>query len=436
MKIRFALPLILAAALLIAAAFEALWIPRTESMIADDLRILGLGAAQGAALVADIRDDQQMMMLVFAVVATLLLLGGWTLLERRTQQSAVRIADKALRFARGEFAEAPAEADRLAAIDRAVGELGRALESARQSARRESEQRTRTEAALRTSEERYALAVRCANDGLWEWDRLNDSVYYASNWKALLGYGDDEIGHGLGEWTERIHPDEREAVRAALDAHVAGESSIFEYDHRLRHKDGSYRWFLARGQAVRSGDGSAGKVIGLITDITSRKRAEAILLGIARGLSEARGDAFFQVLVKNFAEVLGTKMAFICQCANYPTTRVRMLAWWNDGAFAENMEFDLEGTPCNEVITKGELTFVPCGVEKLFPREVGLESYLGLPILSHDGRVIGHLACFDTKEMHNDLPRLPIFTIFAVRAGIEIEQRMLDRQAALGPHPN
>jgi GAF domain-containing protein len=167
-------------------------------------------------------------------------------------------------------------------------------------------------------------------------------------------------------------------------------------------------------------------LVALNTDITARKRAEQILLGIANGLSQPRGQEFFNRLVRNFAEVLGAKMAFICQCANFPTTRVRMLSCWNDGGFAENVEFDLEGTPCNTVITKGELTLIPCGVDKLFPREVGYESYLGLPIFSRNGDVIGHLACFDTKPMQDDLPKLPIFTIFAVRAGIEIEQSALE----------
>jgi PAS domain S-box-containing protein len=424
--------LTLAAALLAIMGFAALWLPRTGAMISDDLRLLGLNAAQGEALMADIRDDQYMLMLAFAVIVMCLVGGTWTYLSHRMRQSALQVAGKASRLARGDFterADAPSPAP-LDAIDRAVGELGRALETATLAGRREEQQRSRAEDALRASEERYALAVRCANDGLWEWDTVSDSVYYAPNWKTLLGHADDEIGHGLSEWSERIHPDERAAVKAALDAHIAGDSPIFEYDHRLLHKDGAYRWFLARGQAIRSEDGKADKVIGLITDITARKRAEQILLGIARGLSEARGDEFFKVLVRNFAEVLGTRMAFICQCANFPTSRVRMLAWWNDGAFAENIEFDLEGTPCNEVITQGELGFVPCGVEKLFPKEVGMESYLGLPIFNHAGDVIGHLACFDTKEMPEDLPRLPIFTIFAVRAGIEIEQRMRSQTPA------
>ena len=427
MKARFIVPLGLAAALLIGAAFEALWIPRTRTMIAADLRALGLNPTQGTALVADIRSDQQAMLLAFAVIAAGLVFCGWLIFGRRASLSAQRIAATARRLAGGDITALAVAPDRgpLGSIDDAIRELGRAFEAGRQAAERQAEERARTEAALRTSEERYALAVRSANDGLWEWDRRNDRLYYAPHWKALLGYGDDEIGSALEEWTGRIHPDQRDAVRAALEAHIAGESPVFEYDHRLRHKDGAYRWFMARGQAIRAEDGAVEKVVGLITDITARKRAEEILLGIARGLSEARGDDFFRMLVRNFAEVLGTKMAFICQCSNHPTTQVRMLAWWNDGAFAENIEFDLEGTPCNDVITKGELSFIPCGVEKFFPKEAGLESYLGLPIFSHDGRVIGHLACFDTKEMEDDLPRLPIFTIFAVRAGIEIEQRML-----------
>jgi len=415
------------------AGVQWIWATRSAAAVASDLRLLGLRETAVSALVAEIRGQQRLLLLGLAAVGIGIVAALWLAMNYWIYRPLAAVAAQGLRFIQGDFRqrEPPSERSAQNELRRVISGLGTALADATARSGQETELRERAESALRASEERYALAVRCANDGLWEWDTRTDQVYYAPNWKALLGYQDNEIGCSRTEWLDRIHPDDQEMVATALQAHIAGETPGFECDHRLRHKDGSYRWFLVRGQAVRSANGKVYKLVGLNTDVTVRKRAEQILLGIARGLSEARGDSFFRMLVKNFAEVLGTRMAFICQCIDYPTTRVRMLGWWNEGAFVDNIDFELEGTPCNEVITKGELTFVPCGVEKLFPREVGQESYLGLPIFDHTGTVIGHLACFDTAPMQDDLPKLPIFTIFAVRAGIEIEQRMM-REGIIG----
>ena len=417
----------LAALAILFAGIRWLWIPANIASLRDDLRALGLGPEAGQAVIAEIAGQQDSLVYGFAGIALIAIAAAWFGIERYVRRPATELTRHARRAAQGYpgLAASPALDGTFSELAGAVGKLAGKLASTEDATRQEAAMRERAEAALRASEERYAMAIRCANEGLWEWDLKTGLAYYAPNWKALLGYGDDEIGQRQAEWTDRIHPEDREMVLTLLNAHIAGETDSFHSDHRLLHKDGAHRWFLARGQLVRSASGAPYKLVALNTDITARKRAEQILLGIANGLSQPRGEEFFNRLVRNFAEVLGAKVAFICQCANVPTTRVRMLSCWNDGRFAENVEFNLEGTPCNTVITKGELTFIPCGVEKLFPREAGYESYLGLPIFDRNGKVIGHLACFETKPMQDDLPKLPVFTIFALRAGIEIEQRML-----------
>jgi diguanylate cyclase (GGDEF)-like protein/PAS domain S-box-containing protein len=129
--------------------------------------------------------------------------------------------------------------------------------------------------ALADSEERHALALRGANDGLWDWDVARDRVYYSPRFKEMLGYADAEIGELRGEWLGRVHPDERAALTQALDAqlsHSAGEH--FEFEHRIQHRDGDYRWMLARATAVRDGQGAAVRVVGSLTDVTDRREAE------------------------------------------------------------------------------------------------------------------------------------------------------------------
>jgi diguanylate cyclase (GGDEF)-like protein/PAS domain S-box-containing protein len=135
-------------------------------------------------------------------------------------------------------------------------------------------ERQTTEDALRDSEERYALAVRGANDGLWDWDLEADVVFFSPRWKSMLGFGVEDVGDSPREWIDRIHPDDRAPFRRHLAAHLAGASEQLEFEHRMRNAAGEYLWVLARGVAVRDESGKAYRMAGSQTDITARKRAE------------------------------------------------------------------------------------------------------------------------------------------------------------------
>jgi diguanylate cyclase (GGDEF)-like protein/PAS domain S-box-containing protein len=135
--------------------------------------------------------------------------------------------------------------------------------------------RRSAEARLIESEERYALAARGANDGLWDWDLLSNRIYLSPRWKRILGADEDDIGEESGEWLSRIHPDDRDLVTTQLENHLAGRVPHFETEHRLKHADGSYVWVVARGLAVRDSMNRAYRIAGSMTDITLRKRTEA-----------------------------------------------------------------------------------------------------------------------------------------------------------------
>jgi PAS domain S-box-containing protein len=340
-----------------------------------------------------------------------------------------RISDAAGMMAEGGTAHLPgAGGDAVSRLAANVTRLGDALGERDRAIEREQDRRRAAEERLRESEERYTLAVRGADDGLWEWDLGSDRVYYSPRWKSMLGFTEDEIGDSVEEWRCRIHPDDLEPSLAALQAHLDGATARFENDHRLRHKNGRYRWVLARGATLRSAVGKPNRLVGLNTDITARKRAEEVLMSLAEGLAAARGDAFFDTLVKNFARVLHVEYAFITECVNFPATRARQLAAWRNDARDEVFEFDLAGTPCHETVSLGRVCVYTRDVGVIYPREAGFESYLGIPIFDSAGRVIGHLACYDSEPMQEDLPVQSIFSLFAVRAGVEMERRALERR--------
>ena len=133
-------------------------------------------------------------------------------------------------------------------------------------------EKARAERQLRQSEERYALAARGANDGLWDWDLAGGGIYLSARWQEIVGGAN--LAPDPEEWFGRVHPDDREDVHAAIALHIAGLSPTLSIEHRLRHADGGWRWVLARGMAVRNEAGRPQRMAGSLTDVTAGKLAE------------------------------------------------------------------------------------------------------------------------------------------------------------------
>jgi len=134
----------------------------------------------------------------------------------------------------------------------------------------------RAQEGLRESEERYALAARGANDGLWDWNLEANVVYFSTRWKNMLGYEESEIGDRPDEWLSRVHDADRERVNQEIAAHQEGSVPQFESEHRVLHKDGTFRWMLCRGLAVRNGSGKTSRMAGWQTDITEGKVSDPL----------------------------------------------------------------------------------------------------------------------------------------------------------------
>ncbi len=128
--------------------------------------------------------------------------------------------------------------------------------------------------ALRVSEQRYALAARGSNDGLWDWDLVTQEVFYSERWKAMLGCGENEISPTCDAWFCRVHEEDISRLKNDLDRHLHGNVPHFQTEVRMAHRDGTYRWMLIRGEAVRDQAGRPLRIAGSQTDITERKRVE------------------------------------------------------------------------------------------------------------------------------------------------------------------
>lgn len=124
---------------------------------------------------------------------------------------------------------------------------------------------------------RLRLATQAANVGLWDWDPETNRVYYSREWKRQLGCEEDEIGDDIGEWEQRVHPDDLAAARETALRFVAAPWPNYEQEFRMRHKDGSYRWIMTQAALLPGAGGSATHMLGSHIDITEKKRAELAL---------------------------------------------------------------------------------------------------------------------------------------------------------------
>jgi diguanylate cyclase (GGDEF)-like protein/PAS domain S-box-containing protein len=133
-------------------------------------------------------------------------------------------------------------------------------------------------AAHDAGEERFRLAMRGANDGIWDWTLPERTVHVSARAFAMLGLPARDGRMGIVGFYRRIHPDDRPLVRRLVDAHLDDEHALLQVECRMRHEDGGWRWILLRGAAVRDADGRARRLAGSFSDVTSRKEAEAELV--------------------------------------------------------------------------------------------------------------------------------------------------------------
>jgi formate hydrogenlyase transcriptional activator len=155
------------------------------------------------------------------------------------------------------------------------------------------------------------------------------------------------------------------------------------------------------------------------------------LRAIVEGTAQSAGEVFFECLVRHLTSAMGVSYAFVAEFARI-ATRVRTVAYWGNGELRENVEYDLAGTPCEDVV-RGGLCHHPVGVQGKFPADkdlidLGIESYLGVPLLDTEGTVLGHLAVFDERPMPSEPRQLFIFRIFAARATVELQRLRAEKR--------
>jgi two-component system sensor kinase FixL len=307
-------------------------------------------------------------------------------------------------------------------------------------------ERKQAEAALQESERRYALATTAGSVGVWDWNLETNEIYVDRALKRTLGFADDDIEHHFDAWSKHTHADDADRLRQDAQAHIHGGTQFFENERRMVHRDGSTRWFLTRGSAVRQPDGRVTRIIGTDTDITERKQVEA-------SLEDARREFARIARVTTLAQFA----ASIAHEVSQPLSAILMnskacLTWLGSGASTTELRDALldiveAATRANEVVTRDRDLFrhhattkqaldIKCIVNdvamlvrtRLEQRHVALTMALDdtLPPVSVDRvelqQVLLNLFVNSIEAMENVAPRSRRLTIETRRTGEHLVQ--------------
>ena len=289
-------------------------------------------------------------------------------------------------------------------------------------------------AKLREQLERFEVAMIGSQEGLWEahplpgqpWDSPETPAWYSSQFKALLGFEEHEFPPVLASWSERLHPDDREKVFQALRDHIKRHVP-YEVESRLKTKQGEYRWFKGKGQAMFDEQGTFVRGGGTIRDITGRKKSEEALEAIVKGTVAPGSQNFFQNLVRQLAHTLQVPMVFLAERVEEMFPIVHGVAFWHGDHFEEKFEYDCLEGPCEKVFD-GHPVFFPQGVQESFPKNptvkaLNLEGYCGTPLFNSKGDIVGNLAIMDQKPLSMNAQAQSLLQVFAARAGAELERK-------------
>jgi PAS domain S-box-containing protein len=189
-------------------------------------------------------------------------------------------------------------------------------------------EKKRADQALQESSLRLHLAVEASNIGLWDWDLTNNQVYFSPQYKAQLGYRDDEFPDQLEEWENRLHPDERRRVIALVRKYIAAPKQDIEIEFRMQHKDGSYRWIIGRAEVLRDSDGKPVRMIGSNIDITERKKAEAALLESERRYRDMLEDIHLLAVILNLEGNITFCNDYLVELSGWPRDELIGQNWF------------------------------------------------------------------------------------------------------------
>lgn len=254
-------------------------------------------------------------------------------------------------------------------------------------------------------------------------DKNGNITYVNEKFCSVSGYSVDElIGQNHRIVKSGIHsPDFYQNIWSTITAGNVWQGEICNLK-----KDGSQYWVESTITPFLDGDGKPYQYVSIRTDITELKQKELALRSILGGTAQVTGDIFFQRTVKGLAESTGMQIAFIAHRNKTDDTMLDTIAFWDTDRISDNFSYPIASTPCERVLRKEKAIYTE-NVAKLFPEDLWLKensivSYIGIPLLSLNGDLLGHLGVMDTKPIRHLNDKMELLKIFVARVASEIER--------------
>ena len=295
--------------------------------------------------------------------------------------------------------------------------------------------RVLAEQAIAETEQRIDILTQISPVGIFRTDAQGHCFYVNNRWMEMAGITSDEaMGQG---WSEAIHIGDRERVFSEW-YQAAQSNANFRTECRFQRPDGKVFWVISQATPERDEEGNIVAYFGTVTDITMQKRIEEALKIVAAGVSPGTGKVFLQNLTISLNKLFNAKLTFIAEIDKNNPDLLNTLAMCEDNLLSDNSVFNLPNTPCADVIEQGTVCYAD-DVRGRFPgnqlmEDLGIKSYIGVPLLDVHANKSGVIAVLDVKPMDDgELQQLkPILDLFSARASVEIErikaQKMIQNQ--------
>lgn len=284
-------------------------------------------------------------------------------------------------------------------------------------------------------DEWYDLIVQASADGSWFYDVENGAIHYSPSFLNIVDFSLDQGYCTPDEFMERIHPEDRDRYKRALGRHLRGDTEVFQSEIRVHGDSGEPRWILSRGIARRDKDGYAYCMFGSIVDITRRRQLEDSLRTVALStVDQHAGPEFFESSVSYLAQTLNCDCAIIGKLDDPGSSVVRAVAVYQDGELKPNFEYDLAGTPCENVIGFDTCVYLE-NVAHMFPDDAmladeGFQGYVGSPLIDSNGRPLGVIAALFRRPIPESSMTEDLLKIFAARVSAELERVRKEQELA------